>query len=207
MRLSLVLIPLTISVSEAFSMLSPRGFFPQRFTKYLQDIDEMFEMDWPSTFMEKQLQEFKDMLPSTEKSSGEMTTFKRASPRYEVIDDHERFEVKLDVPGFKPDEIEVGLKAGGRILTITGYHEAKEEGRQFQSQFQQNFSLDPSILTDELSANFQGDRLIVSAPRKAERLPESRKIPIKMIAGGGKESGETEGKAKKGGTKEEGVKP
>lgn len=190
-------------------MLSPRGFFPQRFTKYLQDIDEMFEMDWPSTFMEKQLEEFKDMLPSTKtgEKSGAMATFKRASPRYEVTDDHERFEVKLDVPGFKPDEIEVGLKAGGRILTITGFHETKEEGRQFQSQFQQNFSLDPSILTDELSANFEGERLIVGAPRKAERLPESRKIPIKMIAGGGGgESGEMEGKASKEGTKE-GVKP
>eukprot|EP00557_Chaetoceros_sp_GSL56_P011109 CAMPEP_0176482012 /NCGR_PEP_ID=MMETSP0200_2-20121128/3142_1 /TAXON_ID=947934 /ORGANISM="Chaetoceros sp., Strain GSL56" /LENGTH=195 /DNA_ID=CAMNT_0017878287 /DNA_START=220 /DNA_END=810 /DNA_ORIENTATION=+ len=194
-----------ISVSEAFSMLSPRGFFPQRFTKYLQDIDEMFEMDWPSTFMEKQLEEFKDMLPSpSAEKSGAMTTFKRASPRYEVIDDHERFEVKLDVPGFKPDEIEVGLKAGGRILTITGYHEAKEEGRQFQSQFQQNFSLDPSILTNELTANFQGERLIVTAPRKAERLPESRKIPINMIASG-EETGGTEGKTK--GETKEGVKP
>ena len=183
-------------------MLSPRGFFPQKFGKYLEEIDEMFEMDWPSTFMEKQLAEFKDMLPSSEKSNA-MATFKRASPRYEVTDNYERFEIKLDVPGFKPDEIEVGLKAGGRLLTITGYHEVQEEGRKFQTQFQQNFSLDPSILTEELTADFQGDRLTVSAPRKVERLPESRKIPIKMIGAG--ESTETEGKAK-GGTKE-GMKP
>jgi HSP20 family molecular chaperone IbpA len=194
MKFSTILIPSLFAASTGFSMLAPRHFFPQRFGKYLEEIDEMFEKDWPSTFMEKQLEEFKDMIPTTDMKGGSLASFKRASPRYEVIDDSERFEVKVDVPGFNHDEIEVGLRAGGRILTVTGHHEVEEEGRKFQTRFQQNFSLDPSILTEELSADFQGEKLIVSAPRKVERLPESRTIPIKMINAEEKEGAKIEGK-------------
>lgn len=187
-------------------MISPRGFFPQTFGKYLHEIDEIFEQDWPSTFMEKQLEEFKGTLTKAEetmgiKKSDKMKTFVRSSPRYEVIDGADKFEVKVDVPGFKPNEIEVELRAGGRLLTITGNHEEKEETREFSSKFQQNFSMDPSILTDELHADFQDDTLVISAPRKVERLPETRDIPIKMI-----EHSKKSGKDKKKGDKEK-LKP
>jgi HSP20 family protein len=166
------IIPILIAATEGFSMLTPRfADFPRRFGKYLKELDEIFEPDWPSAFMEKQLEEFKD--------SSSMV-FHRASPRYEVIEKPDSFEVKIDVPGFKPEEIEVGLKGGGRILTISGQHEQKEAGRSFSSKFQQNFSLDPSIQTDQMSADMIGTSLIVTAPR-IDRLPESRKIPIQRI--------------------------
>ena len=170
----------------------------------------MFEKDWPSTFTEKQLEEFKDTTPTTAMKGGSLASFKRASPRYEVSDDSERFEVKLDVPGFKHDEIEVDLRAGGRVLTVTGHHEEEEEGRKFQSRFHQNFSLDPSILTEELSADFHGEKLIVSAPRKVDRLPESRKIPIKTISTEEEEGAKIEGNhegSDKVDVKKEAVKP
>lgn len=154
-------------------MLTPRRFvdFPRRFGEYLKEFDDIFEPDWPSTFMEKQLEEFKD--------SSSMV-FHRASPRYEVTEKPDKFEVSIDIPGFKSDEIEVGLKGGGRILSISGLHEEKGHGRTVSSQFQQNFSLDPSIQVDEMSADLKGTTLIVSAPR-IDRLPESRKIPIMRI--------------------------
>lgn len=213
MKFSAVLIPLLVTASNGFpTMLASRGFFPERFGKYLEEeIDEMFGKDWPSTFIEKQLEEFKGMNPTIDAKGDTMTSFKRASPRYEVTDNYERFEVKLDVPGFKPEEIEVGLKAGGTVLSVTGHHEVEEEGRQFQSRFQQNFSLDPSILIEELSAKFQGEKLIVSAPRKVKHLSESRKIPIKMISTEEKEATKTEGhhmvSGLEGDAKEEAVKP
>ncbi len=176
-------IPILIAATEGFSMLTPRfADFPRRFGKYLKELDEIFEPDWPSAFMEKQLEEFKDS----------SMVFHRASPRYEVTEKPDMFEVTIDVPGFKPDEIEVGLKGGGRILTISGQHEQKGEGRSFSSRFQQNFLLDPSIQTDQMSADMKGSTLVVSAPR-IDRLPESRKIPIQRIEAAHEEH---EGKAK-----------
>ena len=208
MKLSAVLIALFVSSSQSFSMLTPRSYFPQRFGTYLEEIDEIFEKDWPSTFMEEQLSEFKRTMKGETKDEF-LTTYKTSSPKYEVLDTAEKFELKIDVPNFKPDEFEIGLRAGGRVLTVTGKHEEKDKQRQFMSTFQQNFSLDPSIVVDEITANFHDGKIIVSAPRKVERLPESRKIPIKMLAETkGVEHGEKAEHEKKATTKQKkGLKP
>lgn len=185
MKFSALLIALSVASSQSFSMLTPRTYFPQRFGKYLEEIEDIFEKDWPSTFMEEQLSEFKKALDK--KGEGALTTYKTSSPKYEVVDTAEKFEVKIDVPHFKVDEVEIGLRAGGRLLTITGNHEEKDENSQFTSKFQQNFSLDPSIVVEELSAEYKNGKIYVSAPRKTERIPESRKIPIKMLEDDSKE--------------------
>ncbi len=156
--------------------------FPKRFGQYLKEMGEVFEkqdmaLDWPSTFMEDELSEFSRDMTLTKDKFG-LATFHRASPRYEVLDHPDQFEVRIDVPGFKPDEINIDLRAGGRILSISGSHEEKEKGRTMSSKFTQNFSLDPSIMTKELVADLKGDKIIVTAPRKVDRLPETRKIEM-----------------------------
>lgn len=149
--------------TTSFSMLTPRfADFPQRFGSYLRELDEMLEPDWPSTFFEKRFKQAEDAM------------FRRASPRYEIVDRPNKFEVSLDIPGFKAEEIDISLKAGGRLLTISGSHEEKKDDGMFTSsmKFVQNFSLDPSIMTDQMTADFKHDgTLIVSAPRVVERLP------------------------------------
>lgn len=190
MKVSALVLPLLFTSSYAFSLLSQR--FPRTsFGKYFEELDEMFEKDWPSTWMEKQLEEFKEMGMFSpvegDKAGSPLATFKRSSPGYEVTDNSELFSVSLDVAGFKPDEINIGLKAGGQLLSITGHHKEEGEGRTYESRFQQNFSLDPSIVTDELTANFKDNKLIVSAPRNMKQLPENRKIPVQMLEGGAKQ--------------------
>jgi|EP01083_Nonionella_stella_P012778 HSP20 family molecular chaperone IbpA len=187
--------PVLLVTAESFSMITPRfADFPRRFGKYLKEFDEVFEPDWPSTFMEKQLAEFKNEMEST-------MTFHRASPRYEVTEKPDMFEVTVDVPGFKSEEIEVGLKGGGRILTISGMHEEKDKKHSLSSKFQQNFSLDPSIQTDKMVADLEGSTLTVTAPR-IDRLPERRSIPIQKIEGSQEEHHE---KVAEGGKKAEAV--
>jgi len=171
-------------------MLSTKGSFPQRFAQYWNDIDERFEKDWPSVLMEKELEEFKHTLDDFS-----LETFKSVSPGYEVTAERDKFEVKVDVPGFKPEEIEVGLTAGGRLLSVTGARKVEEAGKSFSSTFQQTFSLGRGILTDEITANFEHGKLVVSAPRNVERLPKSRNIPITMI---GVTEGETKSKLEEG---------
>eukprot|EP00980_Cylindrotheca_fusiformis_P002554 scaffold606_cov63-Cylindrotheca_fusiformis.AAC.1 len=41
-----------------------------------------------------------------------------ASPRYELIDNDEKFQLSVDVPGVKADDIDVSLE--DRYLTVTG---------------------------------------------------------------------------------------
>jgi len=189
---------LLVPSAMGFSMLAPRfSDFPRRFGKYLKELDDIFEPDWPSGFIEKQLEDFKD-------SSSMM--FHRASPRYEVTEKSDQFQVTIDVPGFNPEDIEVGLKAGGRILTISGSHEHKDEGRSFSSQFQQNFSIDPSIQIDTMTADMKGHTLTVSAKR-VDSLPESRKIPIQKIEGSPENEVKTQARAETNLEAKETMKP
>eukprot|EP01083_Nonionella_stella_P038332 104298_1 len=193
MKPSALFFALSVTSSMAFSMISPRGFFPQRFEKYLEDVEDIFDKDWPNAFMEEQLNEFKKTLSGTEKA---LTKYRTTSPKYEIMDTSDKFEVKIDVPGFKPDEVDVEIRAGGRLLTVTGNHEEKDQDSLYSSKFQQNFSLDPSIMIDDFTANFQDGQMHICAPRKVEFLPESHKIPI-MIEGKADTKKDTKVKKKK----------
>lgn len=191
---SFALLAAVVSCVQGFSLMSPQSSFPGRFGQYLKEIDEMFDNDWPATYAEKQLEEFQDSLAelaSSKKlkkaeqdtSMQPSMTFRRASPRYEVMEHPDKFEVMVHVPGYDPKEVEIEIKAGGRLLSVTGMHKEIAGNSSMSRKFQQNFSLDPSIMTEKLTAEFQDDdMLILTAPRHVDRLPESRKISIKGVS-------------------------
>ena len=188
MKLAAVLLFISVASSQAFSMMTPRSYFPHRFGGYLDEIDDIFEKDWPSTFMEEELDEFQKTLSGTPEKSLPIY-YKSYSPKYEAMDTEDKFEVKVQVPEFKANEIDVELRAGGRLLTVSGKHEEKHEEKggkrsQYSTKFQQTFSLDPSIMVDEITATYHDGEMVISAPRKAEHLPESKKIPVKKISEG-----------------------
>ena len=165
-----------VANAAGFSMISPHFTnFPKRFGSYLKELDELFEPDWPATFFERTMEEMK----------GASETFHAASPRYEVTESKDKFELAMELPGYTMDDVEVSVKAGGRLLSVRGAHETKDKGHAMSSRFQQNFSLDPSIELDKLTADFhEHDRTLhISAPR-VNRLPESRQIPIHMLKEG-----------------------
>lgn len=105
--------------------------------------------------------------------------FKQSSPRYEITNDNDKFEVAIDLPGVKMEDIHVALEGDNSVLSISGVREASGESYSFTSKFSQSFSLDPSIDIDKFTANLKDGVLIVSAPKDMKRLEQSiRKIPI-----------------------------
>lgn len=107
--------------------------------------------------------------------------FKQSSPRYEIINDDQKFQVAVDVPGVKMEDIHVSLEHDNSVLSISGEREASGESYRFTSKFSQSFSLDPSIDIDKFAASMKDGVLIVSAPKDMKRLEQSvRNIPISM---------------------------
>mmetsp|Transcript_19586 Transcript_19586/g.36741 ORF Transcript_19586/g.36741 Transcript_19586/m.36741 type:complete len:191 (-) Transcript_19586:1470-2042(-) len=188
MKLSvLALLPFVASPATSFSMLK-RYDFP-RLSTFFDEIDDNVERDWPSTFFEKQMERMNKEMKEIETG----LAFRRASPKYEVVEDDNKFQVTVETPGFTQEEISVDLKDGGRVLSITGEHKEEEEGRSMSSKFQQSFSLDPTVETSQITANLSDDgTLVVSAPRQLH-LPEMRKIPV--IGAESEETSETKKKA------------
>lgn len=103
----------------------------------------------------------------------------QTSPHYEITDDNSKFELVVEVPGMTKDDVHVSLEDNGKILSIKGSRETKEEGYGMSSRFTQSFSLDPSVDVDHFTANLKDGVLVVTAPKDMKKLEESvRKIPI-----------------------------
>ena len=104
------------------------------------------------------------------------------SPRYEIIDNNEKFQLTIEVPGVKMEDIDVSLEEG--VLTVSGKREAKDDEKHYRysSQFSQSFSIDPSVEVDKFTANLNNGVLVVGAPKDLKKIEESvRKIVVNQL--------------------------
>lgn len=100
-----------------------------------------------------------------------------ASPRYELVDNDEKFQLSVDVPGVKMEDIDVSLEDG--YLTVSGQRLSSNENSRFASKFSQSFSLDPAVDVEKFSANLDNGVLVVAAPKDMKRIEENVvRIPI-----------------------------
>merc|ERR1719282_838467 len=83
--------------------------------------------------------------------------------RYQLIDNDEKFQLTVDVPGVKEEDIDIKLDDGQ--LTVAGQRLATSETSKFTSKFSQTFSLDTTVDVDQFTANLNNGVLIVSAPK------------------------------------------
>jgi HSP20 family protein len=108
--------------------------------------------------------------------------FRQSSPRYEITDNDERFQVAVDVPGVKMEDINVSLEEDGKILTISGQRESTNERYSFTSRFAQSFTLDSAVDTEKITANLKNGVLIIAAPKNMALIEQAiRKIPITQL--------------------------
>lgn len=107
-----------------------------------------------------------------------------SSPRYEINEHKDKFEVVVDVPGVNAKDIRVNLDQEGTRLTLSGERESKDDTYEFASKFSQSFSLDSSIEVDKLTADLKNGVLTVSAPKDLSKLEEmTRSIPVNDLSG------------------------
>merc|ERR1719378_1516774 len=100
-----------------------------------------------------------------------------ASHRYELVDNNEKFELTVDVPGVKEDDIDIKLDEGR--LTVQGQRTVSSESSKFTSKFSKTFSLDQTVDVDKFTASLKDGVLTVSAPKDLAKLEENvRRIPV-----------------------------
>jgi len=100
-----------------------------------------------------------------------------ASPRYELVDNDEKFQLSVDVPGVKMEDINVCLEDG--YLTVSGQRLSSNENSRFTSKFSQTFSLDEAVDVDKFTASMTDGVLVVAAPKDMKRIEENiTKIPV-----------------------------
>merc|ERR1712188_328711 len=101
--------------------------------------------------------------------------------RYELVDNNEKFELTVDVPGVKEDDIEIKLE--DNLLTVQGQRMAASETSKFSSKFSKTFSLDQTVDVEKFTASLKNGVLPVSAPKDLAKLEENiRRIPVMSAA-------------------------
>merc|ERR1711933_211900 len=89
----------------------------------------------------------------------------------------EEFQLTMDVPGVKEENIDIKLDDGQ--LTVEGQRTVGSESSRFSSKFFRSFTLDASVDVDNSTATLKSGVLTISAPKDLSKLEENvRRIPI-----------------------------
>mmetsp|Transcript_17687 Transcript_17687/g.19835 ORF Transcript_17687/g.19835 Transcript_17687/m.19835 type:complete len:228 (+) Transcript_17687:74-757(+) len=133
-----------------------------------------------SNMLEKERVIAQGMFDMVDRRQQEQQVNRYPSQRYELIDNNEKFELKVDVPGVKEEDIDIKLDDGK--LTIQGQRGAMSDMSRFTSKFSKTFSLDPTVDVDKFTASLKNGVLSVSAPKDLAKLEENvRRIPITSV--------------------------
>jgi HSP20 family protein len=104
------------------------------------------------------------------------------APAVDVREEADKFVVRADLPGVKPEQIEVTADKG--ILTLKGERssEARAEDARYQriervvGKFERRFQLPEDVQEDAIAARFNHGVLELSIPKRAKAEP--RRITV-----------------------------
>jgi HSP20 family protein len=100
------------------------------------------------------------------------------SPAVDIKEEDDRFVLKADLPGVKPDEIDVTMEDG--VLTVRGervdektdQQEGYKRVERFRGSFYRRFTLPDTTDSENISANYEHGVLELSIPKKAAVQPK-----------------------------------
>lgn len=145
----------------------------------------------PSIFAENLFDEFFDDFPMPREFRNiDRRLYGKNAAREMKTDVHEhedRFEVDIDLPGFKKDEINVSLENG--YLTVSAAKgldkdETTKKGKMIRCEryagaMQRSFYVGDALTEQDITAKYENGVLTLNVPKKEERkLPEKKVIMI-----------------------------
>ena len=91
--------------------------------------------------------------------------------------DDKKLALKIDLSGFKPEEVNVRVK--GNELTVSAEHKSQDEGHYTHRHFKRSFSLPEEVDISTLSSKFTKDGMLnIQAEKKDVPAIEEKKIEV-----------------------------
>lgn len=107
------------------------------------------------------------------------------SPRIDVRETKDSYEISAEIPGVKRDDISITLEDGVLTLEAEVHREEKEEreGRVIRSErrygkYMRSFSLGTDVSEEDIDATFKDGVLTLKAPKREPVVPASKRIEI-----------------------------
>ena len=102
---------------------------------------------------------------------------RRSSPHFEIVEGEKDFLLTVDVKGIKPDDIDVHLEQGRKIMRVSGRKKMhRADLPPLESRFDKTFTISPFIDAVLITANVHEGLLIVRCPKKSNK--DAVNIPV-----------------------------
>ena len=111
-------------------------------------------------------------------SEGWLTGRPSFSPTVNLVETENQFEVTVDLPGLKPEDVYVELKDGDLWISGKRDEEKEEEGKTYHrlerhyGEFRRVLRLPDTISEEGIEANFEDGVLKVTVPKTEEAKPK-----------------------------------
>ncbi|MBQ9388144.1 MAG: Hsp20/alpha crystallin family protein [Lachnospiraceae bacterium] len=104
----------------------------------------------------------------------------------DVREDEDHFELDIDLPGYKKEELSIELKNGYLSVGAEKTHEETENDKngklirqeRYTGTMQRSFYVGRNITEDDIKASFKDGVLNLNIPKKAAPIPEKKTIMI-----------------------------
>ena len=144
----------------------------------------------PSIFGESLLDDWLDFPDMRDFGNVEEKLYGKNAAHIMKTDVHEHdegFELDIDLPGFKKEEIQIDLENGYLTVSATKGLESDEKNQKgklirkerYSGSMQRSFFVGKELKEEDIKAKFEDGVLKLSVPKKeAEKVPEKKRIMI-----------------------------
>jgi HSP20 family protein len=140
--------------------------------------------NWPSFDRLATLRDEMDRLFDFSYPSRDSGLFSGWSPALDVYDDKDSYQVSVELPGMKKEDIDISMQDG--VLTVSGerkHERENKEGQTFRSEryfgkFQRSITLPSGVDTTKVTATYKEGVLLIHLPKAEEAKP--RQIEVKV---------------------------
>ncbi len=144
------------------SLIPWRERFPATFSRFENEMEDLMERYF---------------------GNGEEWGMSRFTPSLNVTESDQGYEVTVEVPGLKPEEVNVEVVEGNLQISGEKKEEQEEKGKTFHrierrhGEFRRVVQLPGTVEQDKVEAKYENGILKITIPKRADVTP--KRIPVK----------------------------
>ncbi len=111
--------------------------------------------------------------------------FTRWTPRVDIVEEDNRYEVTVDLPGIKKEDVKVEIH--DNVLTLRGEKKLEEERKEknyrlserFYGEFTRTFTLPENVDRNSIDAEYKDGVLRLTIPKTEKAKPKQIEVKVK----------------------------
>lgn len=106
------------------------------------------------------------------------------SPLTDIVEEHDRYVFKTDLPGVDPKEVKINLVDGRLSISGERKMETEDKNKNYHrversyGKYYRSFTLPRSVQADKIDAEFKNGQLMVTVPKAEEAKPKEIQVKI-----------------------------